>query len=495
MIDTEEIEAAADESGEPVELEPVTLREWETRRLEMTKRQAGRLQKTTWLSVTPDPEDGYWNVKAKQWVGGFTIDGLRIIVRPKINPQNLFLLLEVGLPPAAWLPEAIDYAETHDLLPALISFFARTAETTLARGHYHSYRHEEEDLLALRGRLDFHRQFRRGGLLVPMACSYDDFTADVVENRYLKAAMQRAIRVAGVPPLDRGRLMRLLVALEDVTDAPVDADDIERITFTRLNDHYLPAMRLARLILAHLTLQDQHGDTTASAFMLDMNNLFERFVTERLRAELSGRLEVEGQARSSLDTAGDVTIKPDLLFKRDGVSVGVADIKYKLRDTDEIAKTSESSDIHEPSGNYTGSGVWAAHADYYQLLAYTTALGHPTGTLIYCVDADKDMAEADKNLNGNTETSTGLPLTEPGPGRMTQLAHSMIEVKNARKELHVVGIDLSGSPSDIQQQITALADHLETSAQTAPPIHVTGVPIPRAVFRAAPPTYNNRSRP
>ena len=171
-------------------------------------------------------------------------------------------------------------------------------------------------------------------------------------------------------------------------------------------------------------------------------------------------------------------IKPDLVFKRHGVSVGVADIKYKLRDTDEIAKTSESSDIKEPSGNYTGS-VWAAHADYYQLLAYTTALGHPTGTLIYCVDADKDTAEADKNLNGDagmadknlngsTETPTGLPLTEPGPGRMTQLAHSMIEVKNAHKELHVVGIDLSGSPTDIQQQITALADHLETSAQTAP---------------------------
>ena len=442
--------------------EPVTFKEWETRRLEMTKWQAGCLDETQWLSVNPDPEDGYWNVTAKQWVGGFTIDGLRVIVRPKIKPQNLFLLLEVGLPADAWLPEAIDYAETDDLLPALISFFARTAETTLARGHYHSYCHEEEDLLALRGRLDFKRQFRRGGLLVPMACSYDDFTADVAENRYLKAAMQRAIRVAGVPPIDRGRLMRLLVALEDVADAPVDASDIERITFTRLNDHYLPAMRLARLILANLTLQDQHGDTTASAFMLDMNNLFERFVTERLRTELSGRLEVEGQKRSSLDTNERVPIKPDLLFKRDGASVGVADIKYKLRYTDE---TRESPEFSVPaSTSYTDSGVWANNPDYYQLLAYTTALDHPSGTLIYCVDADKDMA--DKDLNGSTETPTGLSLTEPGPGRMTQLAHSTIEVKNAHKKLHVVGIDLSGSPTDIQQQITALADHLETSVQT-----------------------------
>lgn len=441
-----ENDAAIEEGGEPVGLERITLREWETRRLEMTRRQAGRLEQTQWLSVTPDPEDGYWKVKAKQYVGAFTVDGLQVIVRPKINAQNLFLLLEVGLPDDAWLPEAIEYAETDDLLPALISFFARTAETTLARGHYHSYRHEQEDLLALRGRLDFQRQFRRGGLLVPMACSYDDFTADVAENRYLKAAMKQAIRVVGVPQIDRGRLMRLLVALEDVTDVPVDADDIERITFTRLNDHYLPAMRLARLILAHLTLQDQHGDTTASAFMLDMNNLFERFVTERLRTELSGRLEVQGQETGKLDIAGNVSIRPDLVFSRDGVSVGVADIKYKLHDTDE---TSNKSSIR------------AAHADYYQLLAYTTALDHPTGTLIYCVDANKDM-------NGDTETPTELPLSEPGAKRMSQLVRSMIEVRNAGKKLHVVGIDLSGSPSDIQEQIAALADHLEATVQAAP---------------------------
>jgi len=459
VIDTYEIEATIFEGGEPVEPPTVTLREWETRRLELTRWQAGRLQDTPWLSVTPDPEDGYWIVTAKQWVGGFTLDELRVIVRPKINPQNLFLLLEVGLPPDAWLPEAMEYAETDDLLSALISFFARTAETTIARGHYHSYRHEEADLLALRGRLDFQRQFRRGGLLVPMACSYDDFTADVAENRYLKAAMRQATRVAGVPLEDRRRLMRLLVALEDVADVPVDADDIDRINFTRLNDHYLPVIRLARLILANLTLQDQHGDTIASAFMLDMNNLFERFVTERLRAELSGRLEVEGQARSSLDTGRRVSIRPDLEFKRHGVRVGVADIKYKLRDTDE---TSVSTDTSEPaSPSYAGSEVWASNADYYQLLAYATALDHLTGTLIYCVDASQDQ-------NGGTETATGLPTTEVGTGRMAQLAHSMIEVKNAGKELHVVGIDLSSSPNDIQQQIATLADHLEATTQTAP---------------------------
>ncbi|MDE0066569.1 MAG: hypothetical protein OXN44_06825 [Acidimicrobiaceae bacterium] len=418
----------------PVELEPVTLVEWETRRIELSESLARRLRDLPWLSVQPDSGAGYWKITAKQFVGGFTIDGLRVMVRPKINLENLFLLLEVGLPEEARQPGAIDYAETDDLLSELISFFARRAETTLARGHYHSYRHEEEDLLALRGRLDFTRQFRRGGLLVPMACSYDDFTADVAENRYLKAAMRRAIRVAGVKPVDRRRIMRLLVALEDVADVPTDADDLERITFTRLNDHYLHAMHLARLILANLTLQDQHGDTTASAFMLDMNKLFERFVTERLRQELSGRLEVEGQKSSTLDTDGNVRIKPDLLLSRDGTSVGVADIKYKLREAYESAAAEDA-----------GSGIWATHADYYQLLAYTTALDHRCGTLIYCVDANE------------TGDGDAADRSDSSPAR---LAKSSIEVRNVGTRLHAVGIDLSGSPQSIRDQITALADHL-----------------------------------
>lgn len=399
----------------------LTLREWESRRVELTESLVGYLGREPyceWLSVSPDPQEGYWNLSTKQFVGTFEVDGLKVIVRPKIPLRNLFLMLEVGLPADAWLPEKIEYAEDQDLLSALISFFARTAETTLARGLYHFYRHEADDLLALRGRIDFARQFRRGGLRVPMACSYDDFTADVDENQYLKAAMRRAIRVVGVPLEDRQRLMRLLVSLEEVDDAPVEAGDISQIAFTRLNEHYWPALRLARLILANLTLRDNHGDTTASAFMLDMNNLFERFVTERLRNELRGHLKVEAQKSSYLDDDKRVTIRPDLRLTRNGSTVGVADIKYKLDE---------------------------ANTDYYQILAYTIALDLPKGTLIYCAD-------------GSTNPESDAPAS------LNQVAKSSITVKHIGKQLDIVGIDLSGSPSDIRGQITALSAHLSQCA-------------------------------
>ena len=418
-------------AGMPVDVgesRRVLFHEWGTERLQLDDDLARRLGQTDWVSVHTDREPGWWKVSTRQWVGAFTLGDLRIIVRPKIKPENLFFLLEVGLPPEAWQAEAIDYATNDELLPAVVSFFARTAETTLARGLFHHYRHEEDDLLALRGRIDFVRQFRRGGVLVPMACEWDDFTADVDENRCLTAAIRLALRVPDVPHDDRRRLRRLLAALDGVAEPTASAalERLDRIGYTRLNEHYRPALVLARLILANCTLQDQHGDTAASAFMVDMNELFEQFVTSRLQRELRGRLDVASQHNLHLDDEHQVRIRPDLTFRRLGQAVGVADIKYKFG-----AEGSRFGD-DETAGR---------QSDYYQLLAYSTALNLEEGTLIYCADVNKDEVIEQQILNDS-------------------LAKSTIRVQHAGTKLHAVAIDLSRTPADIDAQITALANQL-----------------------------------
>ena len=118
------------------------------------------------------------------------------------------------------------------------------------------------------------------------------------------------------------------------------------MAFTRLNDHYRPALRLARLILANLTLQDVIGRTPASSFMLDMNELFERFVTERLRRALRSHLHMKDQHRYTLNRRGDVRIRPDLVFSTAGNAVFAADIKYKPIDTDTTARNGVEAGPH-----------------------------------------------------------------------------------------------------------------------------------------------------
>ena len=389
-----------------------------------------------YLSVEPGEQPGYWLVTAHNYVGSINVGGLQVLVRPKIPLRNLFLLLEVGLKERDWHDETVRFETIGDLLPALVSFFARTTETTLARGLYHSYREERDRLVALRGRVDIARQLAQPGVVIPTACSFTEFTADLIENSYLKAAVSRALRVAGVQPIDRRRLMQHLVTLEDVGDVPHRHTDDDRVVFTRLNEHYKPALRLARLVLANLTLRDAVGETQASSFMLDMNELFERFVTERLRRELWGRLEVKDQHRDRLDEERTVAIRPDLVFRSGGSHRFVADIKYKLTDD-------------------TASG---RHPDYYQLLAYTTALDLPEGVLIYCLDANRPD---DHDDSGSPVRSSGS--LEPTAPAGTP-AVSSIRVRHAGKVLHIYALDLSGSATDVARNVDRLAGWIEDRA-------------------------------
>ena len=424
------------------DIRALALREYSSEVLALSSEQAGALNRVgggKYLSVEPEEFAGRWRVTAHNYVGSINVGGLQVLVRPKIPLRNLFLLLEVGLRDRDWHDEAVRYETTLDLLPALVSFFARTTETTLARGLYHSYREQRDRLIAMRGRVDIARQLAQPGVVIPMHCQFTEFTADLIENSYLKAAVSRSLRVAGVQPIDRRRLMQHLVTLEDVGDVRHHHADSDRVVFSRLNEHYKPALRLARLVLANLTLQDATGETQASSFMLDMNELFERFVTERLRRALRGRLGVKDQHRDRLDEDRRVAIRPDLLFISQGTAKFVADTKYKLTD--------------DTAGGRT--------ADYYQLLAYTTALDLPEGVLIYCLNAKADPDDPDDN-----GPAAALPrgYATEGSASAGTAAVSSVRVRHAGKVLHTYALDLSGTNDDVANNVRELADWIALRA-------------------------------
>lgn len=379
------------------------ISEYESVDLDLSRAQAEALLSTEVVDVSPAPGNR-WKVTAKSIVGSVVVDGVHLLIRPKINPENLFMLLEPGLPPNAWRKEAFAYDGTSDLLPSVIAFFARTVETTLGRGVLRSYESRQESLVALRGRLDVAGQFSRAGMITPIACTFDEFTEDIVENRVLRAAVRVALRVPHLRPGERQRLMQILVKLEGVSEETPHPDAVDQIHITRLNEYYLPALRLAQLILTNLSLAAAHGTVTTSSFTVDMNELFERFVTERLRQELRGSLRVDDALKVHLGHGRRVQMKPDLVFRdQHNVIRHVGDVKYKVT-TDARGRSS----------------------DHYQLLAYTTALDLTAGTLIYC-------------------------------RRRDDVEQRSVTVKNVGTTLVVRSLDLSGSPEQVGREVSDLA--------------------------------------
>jgi len=396
--------------------ERVTLQEYESKTVRMGEATARALMAATGgrLSVSPGPVTGEFVVTASQYVGGVVLPELQVMVRPKVRTENLFLLLDVGMPVDAWSPEMIAYGSDRHLLPALAAFFVRTLDAALARGVLRWYRPEEARVPALRGRVDFPALFRQPGVALPLPCRFEEYTADIAENRYLKAAARRLMLVGGVQPAVRRRLLEQIVRLEEVTDTWPDPDEADRFVFTRLNRHYEPAVRLARLVLRQLTLLDRFGDVGANTFFLDMNALFQEFVTNRLRRSPSFRLEVDPEPTVYLDTGCRVAMAPDLVFRADGRVVYVGDVKYKL----------------------IGSGGGRS-ADYYQLLAYTTALDLDEGVLVYC------QAEGE------------VPPRE-------------VAVRHAGKRLLTYPVDLHGRPEQVEASLESLGRWIAQRAGNRP---------------------------
>ena len=135
---------------------------------------------------------------------------------------------------------------------------------------------------------------------------------------------------------------------------------VPAVRFDRLNEHYRGVVTLARLVLGHGAFEASRGKVRASGFVMDMNQVFQEFVTVALREALGVSERVFGQhAVDSLDEEGRVPLRPDLTWRDGARCTFVGDVKYKRVD----------------------AGV--PNADLYQLLSYATALGLPGGLLIY----------------------------------------------------------------------------------------------------------------
>jgi 5-methylcytosine-specific restriction enzyme subunit McrC len=269
------------------------------------------------------------------------------------------------------------------------------------------YRTEEDALQTVRGRIRFDEQLRRRqGRFPPLELRFDEFTTDIEENRLLKAAIHRLRRLRLRSPVSRHALEAFEDALSEVQLVGYDARRLPELHWTRLNERYRPAVELARLILRAVSFELGHGATPASAFLLNMNEVFENFVVVALRdaLRLSERAFPQGNAGRwlALDQAGRVRLKPDLSWWEDGRCRFVGDVKYKRIRADGVL-----------------------HPDLYQLLAYIIASNLPGGLLIYAAGEDEPAHHA---------------------------------IVNVSKHLDVVTLDLSGAPDNILAQIAAVAE-------------------------------------
>jgi len=257
------------------------------------------------------------------------------------------------------------------VLELLIRLFCRRLADAMRQGMPRRYLEHEDDLPALRGRLDVTRQFSRHAVAPQkLACRFDDLSPDIALNRVMRAVITRLQRLAQAP--DNQRMLRELgFAYADVTDVAIKALRWDLITLDRTNQRWRDLVSFARLFLSDRHQQTSAGSIDGHALLFEMNTLFENYVARLLRRALAGsglQVVAQGGHRDCLfeGEAGRFRTKPDVIIRQGGRVVMVIDTKWKRM----------TPQIDDPK-----QGV--SQGDVYQLMAYSQLYNCPHVMLLY----------------------------------------------------------------------------------------------------------------
>lgn len=332
-------------------------------------------------------------------VGSVAVGGHEIVVQPKAPFSSVLFMLGYAADPGFRPDEVAGTGD--DIFPAIAETYARLMERALGRGVLQGYRRLDETAVAIRGRIRFSDQMsRRGGQLLPVELTVDEYTVDIAENQLLRAAARVLLALPRVTKEARRRLVHLESRLVDASLVRPGAG-LPSWQPTRLNERYQPALHFAELVLARVAPSTTGGGQAVASFVVNMAEAFEGFVTAALTesfAAVSTGVSV-GQYPTHLDRQRKQPIRPDFVHLVGGVPAVVVDAKYK-----------------------TGA---PRVEDLYQMLAYCTVMGLDEGTLIYTADG-------------------------------TRLSPSTISIRGTTIETHVARLDVRCPPAQLLPQIDAM---------------------------------------
>lgn len=307
---------------------PLILREGAPARLvDLPAPIADALNETQIARCLRTSQTGVWEVTPGTHIGVAQVDGLQVIIQPKIPINRLIFLMGYARSPRFWRDDVVTLDPEEDLPQALTRAFIRLATRALDQGLLKGYQEIETRLSVLRGRIREADQLRHHfGRTIPLEVRYDELTVDIPENQILLAAALRLLKLPTTRHKQRATLQRLRLQLADVTPPSI----LPAWTPSRLNARYQPALEIAELILAGKSFEQRVGEVRVTGYLFSMAKIFEDFVAVTLAEALKpygGRASF--QYPTHLDDGDLVDVRPDFVWLRESRPVIVADAKYK----------------------------------------------------------------------------------------------------------------------------------------------------------------------
>lgn len=306
-------------------------------------------------------------------VDATSVDGRRSVRARLVRMLDVALGLDIGEGATSAMAR-----QAEGLLDILIRLFADKLLAETRRGYPRSYMGHEEDLSALRGRLNVVRQFTAHAVRPDrLACRFDILSSDIALLQVMKACVLTLRRYARASDTVR-KLDELRFVLSDVSDVSLVALPWHSVWIDRTNRRWEALFNLARLFLKR-EWQATHRDPAAGqgiTLLFPMNVLFEGYIAALTRRSLRPAgliVETQGGRLFCLIEEGDqgrrrFQTRPDIIVRdhRERAPFAIVDTKWKR-----LSPALED-------GNH---GV--NQADVYQMMAYGQLYGCADLLLLY----------------------------------------------------------------------------------------------------------------
>jgi 5-methylcytosine-specific restriction enzyme subunit McrC len=267
-------------------------------------------------------------------------------------------------------------------LELLTFLFASGLHRELQAGINHDYVPVEEPLPVIKGRWDIQRQLTISPFTRHIfQLRYDQYSLDIPINRVFRYVSYNLLPQT-FNSSTRTLLSDIFLWLDPAERMnSISTEYLDQVSFSRLNNRFLPYFNLARLFIENQIVELLSGGRKVFAFLFDMNILFERFVFQLLNQNKSAilpldfmNLDVQSQAQGTTTYLVEsvslnrniIRLRPDIQFIHplNEYPRLILDTKYKILSDNDLR-------------------LRIAESDLYQMLAYTVRFGCPLVLLIY----------------------------------------------------------------------------------------------------------------
>jgi len=288
---------------------------------------------STCLTISPAwGQDGAYELMARAHIGTIVLDGLSIVILPKVPIDNLFYMLTYAYDLPKFRDEQDWQAMSDNLFEFVVQIFVSQVGQLARQGLHRAYLEQNDNSSYLRGRLLLSTHLRQN-VVAPHRFYQREtiYSAELLENHILKYTLWYLSRIGEFDISLRQQIKRTLSAFAHVSLREVAALDCGAVVYNRLNQSYHTPIHLAQLLLQNLSLEGREGKRPFAAFLLPMYQVFELYVARFLAEHLAKHpsLSVDIQQSIWLDVGEKEKGIPDIVIKRNGKPLLVIDTKYK----------------------------------------------------------------------------------------------------------------------------------------------------------------------